>query len=118
MRRTMTAAAVGALVLGAAACGGAAERPAAPERAAGLRSFASCDAMLAFLRARTAQAAGPWGFRGAGPPVLPATGPAEGAPDTAARAAEPETSTTNVQEAGVDEPDIVKAEGRRMFTLT
>src|SRR5207253_11210605 len=29
----------------------------------------------------------------------------------------PDSSTTNIQEAGVDEPDIVKNDGRRLFTL-
>ncbi len=30
---------------------------------------------------------------------------------------EPDFSTTNVQEAGVDEPDTVKTDGRRVFAI-
>ena len=40
------------------------------------------------------------------------------APPTTAAAADGEYSTTNVQEAGVDEPDIVKTDGRLLVSLS
>ena len=43
---------------------------------------------------------------GAAPAPVPVTAPA------------PDSSTTNVQEAGVDEPDIVKTDGTTVFALT
>ena len=39
------------------------------------------------------------------------------APAADGTAAPPEHSTTNVQEAGVDEPDIVKTDGLRLFAI-
>src|SRR5690606_6360914 len=35
----------------------------------------------------------------------------------AARESKPDHSTTNVHEAGVDEPDLVKTDGERVFTV-
>ena len=104
--------------------------------------FDDCDALLDHLRDEYAQRAGPWGFdhRGGIPRRLAINdGPEEiawthGVNDMAVPLAEPvaveEASTgesqpvegtdysgTNVQETGVDEPDIVKTDGRRIFTV-
>ena len=43
--------------------------------------------------------------------------PALSAPPAAEKAAVPEFSQTNVQEAGVDEPDIVKTDGKTVFAV-
>lgn len=96
-----------------------------------LHPFRSCADLLAGLRSHAAAHVGPWGFPsryvGAYGLAVPAPatagvavhgGPALaptrlGSDTTAGR-----TSTTNVQEPGVDEPDIVKTDGDRVVTLT
>ena len=96
--------------------------------------FDGCDALLAQLRDWAADRVGPWGFGGrpfddtddliveeaaaepapaANQPAAPAAGfqrrpPVEGV----------DYSGTNVQEAGVDEADIVKTDGRRIFAMS
>ncbi|GAA2994424.1 beta-propeller domain-containing protein [Streptosporangium longisporum] len=79
-----------------------------------LVAYDGCDDMLAGLRASTAGNVGPWGL--GGPSILYAT-----ARDSAASAKSggeaPEHSTTNVHEAGVDEPDLVKTDGKRVITV-
>ena len=97
---------------------------------AGLARFGDCDALLDYLHTEYSARVGPWGFSGDnwfGP--MPMFGPA--AMDEAmAEAAEADDSAavvpvegvdfsgTNVQEAGVDEADIVKTDGQRIFTLS
>jgi hypothetical protein len=93
------------------------------------RAFRSCDALLTHARSEALRIAGAGGV-----PVRPAPGipfpgltprgpvPAEGSEDTAngppaAVADAPDHSTTNVQEKGVDEPDLVKSDGQRAFAL-
>ncbi|MQA75649.1 MAG: hypothetical protein GEU88_15140 [Solirubrobacterales bacterium] len=84
------------------------------ERAPALKRFRSCDPLRTYLRAhRRAVVAG---SRTAVP--LPAG--SEGAGAAAADAApqgEPAEPQTNVQEEGVDEPDIVKSDGETIFAL-
>ncbi|NUP77017.1 MAG: hypothetical protein HOV96_05615 [Nonomuraea sp.] len=79
-----------------------------------LVAYDSCDDMLAGLREHAAENVGPWGF--GGPAVMymedsRATAKARTTSDT------PEHSTTNVHEAGVDEPDLVKTDGNRVITV-
>ncbi|GGL05822.1 beta-propeller domain-containing protein [Planomonospora parontospora] len=77
-----------------------------------LVAYSGCDDLLAGLRAATAEHVGPWGLGG---PVTYAL-----AEDSAARSAKqeaPEHSTTNTHEAGVDEPDLVKTDGKRVITV-
>jgi uncharacterized secreted protein with C-terminal beta-propeller domain len=47
--------------------------------------------------------------------ALPTAAPAPAASGTGA--ASPEFSTTNVQEAGIDEPDVVKSDGRYVYVV-
>lgn len=111
----------------------AATRPPAPSRPpAGpgsplqLVSFDSCADALAELRAATAATIGPWGLPG--PASLPqpgaAPGPRRSIVDSPADAADLGESTsgkhsvTNSYEPGVDEPDLVKTDGRRIVMLT
>lgn len=92
-----------------------------------LAAFHDCAALLSGLRRATAEQVGPYGLGtfGYGPGVA---GPmAGGAPGdaVAAREAAPgggaapgqDHSTTNVQEAGVDEPDLVKTDGRHIVAV-
>jgi hypothetical protein len=112
---------------------------------AGLVPFGSCDDTLAWLRAQASERVGPWGLDGLG--GYPYPGPVPLAVEEAAVAAEgdaaaagdrgpvdgaatpegtsapgdassPRVTGTNTQEAGVDEPDLVKTDGRRIVTLT
>ena len=56
----------------------------------------------------------------AGAPVRTRTAPSKAVPltpQTAESAETPEHSKTNVQEAGIDEPDIVKTDGNRIVAV-
>ena len=92
-----------------------------------LKTASSCADLLQGLRSHAAASVGPYGFPGS----EPIAGVAIGAPEMGAaaelhamdKAAAPAASAdansaTNVQEAGVDEPDIVKTDGDRVITIT
>lgn len=99
-----------------------------------LLGFGSCDALLAHFRAEASRVVTPYGIGGGmyygntdvfvadGAAASRADGgapPTGAVPQSAGRLAETggadAFSTTNVQEAGVDEPDIVKTDGDRIF---
>jgi uncharacterized secreted protein with C-terminal beta-propeller domain len=88
-----------------------------------LERFDSCEPLLEHLRSEALKRVGPWGLPGFGGDravALESATTARGAADSdsAAGAAAPEAhSTTNIQERGVDEPDVVKTDGRHMFTV-
>lgn len=79
--------------------------------------FDSCDAFLDRVRREALERVGPYGFDDGGRVVIDgwveeaATGAEDGP------AAGVDYSTTNVQEVGVDEPDIVKTDGNRILDL-
>jgi uncharacterized secreted protein with C-terminal beta-propeller domain len=94
---------------------------------------ASCGEFLSTMRDRALKDVGAYGFGRYGPPSEFATADvAAAAPSTqasagaagagASREAAPKAgvdfSATNVQEAGVDEPDTVKTDGRLLLTTT
>ena len=93
-----------------------------------LSTYSSCDALLDGLRSHATahlQAFEPYGFgmRYAAVAGLPSAASSSG--NAAADSASPalgagsaQTSTTNVQEVGVDEPDVVKTDGDRVVTVT
>ena len=99
---------------------------------AGLVRFDDCDTLLDHLHTEYSARVGPWGFDQGGwfGPVGARLGmddagmamAEEAIADAAAPSAAPvegvDFSGTNVQEAGVDEADIVKTDGRRIFTLS
>jgi hypothetical protein len=108
----------------------AAGGPAAPGSNRLVR-FGACGEFLDYMKQNAAPSVAAWGFLGqvgqvaVGPsdphpvgvpaPAPPSTSiasPARGAPESQA-----DFSTTNVQEAGVDEPDIVKSNGSTLFAL-
>ncbi len=77
-----------------------------------LRAFDSCPALVRYASGHAHAVARPAPTATAGPEARPApaaTPNAEAAPD--------DVSTTNVQEAGVDEPDLVKSDGRHLFAI-
>lgn len=102
-----------------------------------LQNFDDCDALLAHIRAEAMSRVGPYGlddnrfgpFFGARAAAeeadfAVADTAAQSAPAPAAPAASgddsaggPDFSGTNVQVIGVDEPDIVKTDGRRIITV-
>lgn len=86
-----------------------------------LTPFKSCDPFLRHVKANALEMVGPWGVGGGDFPV---TMEAEMMRDTAEAMADESTaapktqySTTNIQEAGVDEPDIIKTDGQRIVAL-
>jgi hypothetical protein len=99
-----------------------------PQRVSFLRRAESCERFGEAVRAVAVDAVGPYGFNNAigfaGDMATAAPMAAEGAPQrSAAGNATPtapkagvDFSDTNVQEAGVDEPDMVKTDGRMLIT--
>jgi hypothetical protein len=101
----------------AAALPAAALAKRAPSR---LHAFASCPEIVGYAQRHFAQTQGAPG-RGVVPlaePGIPARTPTDtSAPSASGKEATPTYSTTNVQEEGVDEPDIVKTDGATIFTV-
>ncbi|MEZ5101001.1 MAG: beta-propeller domain-containing protein [Thermoleophilia bacterium] len=105
--------------------------PATAQAAPGLRDFRDCNAFLDYVQTRASGLVNAYGLYGSwvvyprfsdvvGPlPVEEA--PAAPASDGGTRASAPapgvDFSGTNVQEAGVDEPDIVKTDGTTIFSV-
>ena len=97
--------------------------PAASARTVSPRAFSSCAALVAYGQRHLAQTHGvaqpmvrPLPAPVATPP--PSANNGEAAPVAAAPATDAtQVSTTNNQEEGVDEPDIVKTDGRTIFAL-
>ncbi|WP_424529100.1 beta-propeller domain-containing protein [Sphaerisporangium viridialbum] len=125
MRTSLGTAAAVALAVGlvAAACtnGGSPAATSAGEPVAlgniKLVSYTGCDDMLAGLRKATAENVGPYGL--GGNMIFFATGGAADAmAKSDARSSGPSYSTTNVNEAGVDEPDLVKTDGKRIISFS
>ena len=93
-----------------------------------LVEFETCDAFLDHVKAEALDRVGPYGFE-SGAPFLTRRVADEAAEEDAGAAAGAgaieftgttpgvDYSTTNVQEVGVDEPNIVKTDGRRILAL-
>ena len=93
-----------------------------------LKPFGSCDPVLQYFKDQAPEYLINWagGYAmtdSAGGGVVPASRAAQSGPGNdssgaeAERATPPAHSTTNVQEAGVDEPDIVKTDGNRIVAV-
>ena len=83
-----------------------------------LQQHASCDALLHRLRDLGTAAVGPYGFDHGG--AAPQAGEAGAAPASGEQADAGTASThssSNVQEPGVDEPDVVKTDGEIVVAL-
>lgn len=90
--------------------------------AGALVPFDACDDALAYLREAAVGRVGPYGLDGYGylrqgfeestPPSAPASAPTEAGADGGTGS----YSTTNNQEAGVDEADVVKTDGSYVYT--
>src|SRR3954454_15571966 len=105
--------AAGLVIAGMALLGGSGpERADAAVARPALKPVGSCDRLRSYL-AKHRQA-----LRVSGAGSLPGGVVADGiAAPSAAEAAPPSGSATNVQEPGVDEPDIVKASGSVIFSV-
>lgn len=88
------------------------------------QEFSNCDALLNYYITKAADIVGPYGFGGGyfgGPVMMEETAardsaaPASGA--QASGSGSTDFSNTNVQVTGVDEGDIVKTDGNRIFTI-
>jgi uncharacterized secreted protein with C-terminal beta-propeller domain len=97
--------------------------PANAARSGRLVAFRSCPDLLGYAKAQAGRFVGPYGL---GRPIpidkLATPGVANSAASAADRAAATPTegvdySGTNVQESGVDEPDIVKTNGNLLFAI-
>jgi hypothetical protein len=92
----------------------AAAAPGAPgETGPRLPQFASCGELVAYVKGRALPLVGPYGLGGVagvavGAPV---------APGAERDADEADFSSTNTQEQGVDEPDVVESSGRHLFVV-
>jgi uncharacterized secreted protein with C-terminal beta-propeller domain len=143
MQRIKTFAALAAVAVLFAGCSRDDTRSAAPPQrrltdlqlASSLRRFDSCDALRAWAREELAPRVGAYGFSGGYYPGGPM--PAAAAAEDTARASggdasggssgateqsrtvalSPDFSGTNVQVEGVDEPDIVKTDGKRIVSI-
>ena len=86
-----------------------------------LTSFESCDPFLRHVKANALDMVGPWGVEGGYFPVVMESEILRDSPEVAATdstsVSETQYSTTNIQEAGVDEPDIIKTDGQRIVAL-
>jgi hypothetical protein len=97
--------------------------PSGPFGSSRLAFFGDCDALLAYMKTEASARVTAWGLGGHrwyGPwdgEMALDDADAGGAP-TAARADTPDFSTTNTQEVGVDEGDIVETDGRYVYTVT
>lgn len=131
MRRRVGLALTAALVLGAcSASDGGPEEVTLPDvaLAAALRPFDACDDLLEHVRREALERVGPYGLEGSYGPLmfedramaeanLGAGGDGDAAPAASAPQAGTDYSTTNVQVEGVDEPDVVKTDGRRVLAV-
>ena len=93
-----------------------------PLPSAGLRPFASCEALRQWYVDRTISQVGAYGWGGRVYPMFRTAAPATGAvvdgeSSTADSGVSSGTTGTNVQEAGVDEPDVAKTDGRIVVHL-
>ncbi|WP_109471597.1 beta-propeller domain-containing protein [Ornithinimicrobium cavernae] len=81
-----------------------------------IERFAGCDDLLTYYQANALEEVGPYGLGGYGygDEVVAADGDASAGAESDGAA--PEHSSTNVQEEGVDEADLVKTDGRIIVT--
>jgi hypothetical protein len=90
---------------------------------AALTPFSACDAVLAHFKAEALERVGPYGLEGLGPffRVWELAFAADAAAPSQGRASvdgsQAAHSGSNVQVAGVDEPDVVKTDGSRIVSV-
>ena len=92
---------------------------AAAGRGARLQSFGTCPRLLSYAKQHALPLVGAWGLGGpaGGVGAFPAVGAPAAGDAKSSGSAGVDYSTTNVQEEGVDEPDIVKSDGSHLFVV-
>ncbi|WP_419842457.1 beta-propeller domain-containing protein [Candidatus Poriferisodalis sp.] len=115
---------VGAASAGAAnadVAGGSGSALSGVAEAASLQRFDECAAVLGYVHEHAARAVGPWGLGdgalGSGMDMAESADEAA-AGDLAAQRSGVDYSTSNVQEAGIDEPAAIKTDGRRVVVAS
>ncbi len=95
----------------------------------GFSQFSSCEKFLAYIRPIALEQVGPYGFnttyggprttvkKSPTPSPSPPSTVAAAAPVAAAETASNASSSTNVQEAGVDEGDLVETDGKIVYAV-
>lgn len=96
------------IVLTAAATAPGAPGPSTPR----LHAFASCGELLAHVKRQALPLVGPYGLG-----EVPGIAVGVAVPGSARDASEADFSSTNTQEQGVDEPDLVESSGRHLFVV-
>ena len=91
--------------------------------AASLTPFASCEPFLKHVKANALAMVGPWGLEGEPyPGIMESSDMLRAGAETALDSTDPipdiDYSSTNTQESDVDEPDIVKTDGKRIVAIT
>jgi uncharacterized secreted protein with C-terminal beta-propeller domain len=119
--RTRVAFAAALAILAAAALGARTDRSAAEAtregaatKAGRLVSFGSCPDLLRYAKSQATRFVGPYGLGGQPGVVSDA---AAGAREASPPKQGVDFSGTNVQEQGVDEPDIVKTDGNTLYAV-
>ncbi len=88
---------------------------------ADLKKFSSVDEIKSFIKNNTVDYygyEGGFGVKGSVMPLAATTGVAESAADASKTSSVPDYSKTNIQVEGVDEPDIVKTDGKYIYTVS
>jgi uncharacterized secreted protein with C-terminal beta-propeller domain len=110
--------AIGLLAGCAAAAGAATDAAGAPANR--LRAFEGCPSFRAYVQRHALPLVGAWGIAGPAFGVPVGALPPSAARDAVAgrRSSDDVFSGTNVQEQGVDEPDVVKTDGQHLYVLS
>jgi hypothetical protein len=118
-RPVLAVAVAGSIIAGCGASGAGSPVHSSPSLR--LVAYDGCGPLLGGLRKATAAHVGPYGL-GTDPIMRPLAGgrvPGDAEAVQPAQPAQPAPhSDTNVEEPGVDEPDLVKTDGRRIVTAT
>src|SRR6476659_4244858 len=114
--RTLLVALASISVLGGVAA------PALGARSGRLVAFRSCPDLVNYAKANAARFVGPYGLGSPGIVRTAVPGSVNAAAPTAKADGTPQEgvdySDTNVQEVGVDEPDLLKTNGTSLFTVS
>lgn len=102
-----------ALALLVASGVGATTEGASAPKAPRLVAFGSCGELLRHVKAQAGRFVGPYGFGALGAPGMEKGVPTQAAAPTQGV----DYSGTNVQEEGVDEPDLVKTDGETLYSV-
>jgi hypothetical protein len=115
-RPVLAVAVAGSIIAGCGASGAGSPVHSSPSLR--LVAYDGCGPLLGGLRKATAAHVGPYGL-GTDPIMRPLAGGRVPGDAEAVQPAQPAPhSDTNVEEPGVDEPDLVKTDGRRIVTAT